>query len=321
VVNWQAGFAGYFFPWSVGNDGSVPGSWTFGNLGISEGSLKNDVMELARSVKADFLLNLIEANQIWPSIKSLAGSLPNMANNWYEIRKNIRRWSGGYLAWKFGIGPILQDFMNIHRYWPKIKQDLDNAKKEKARRYSRVAELSASCVSLSYVNGLMGNSMTRFDAEVLKAPTVRYVIVVKPNTKYLTSAFAAADLFMSRFATSPASLAWEKIPFSFVVDWFVDLRGALRKIDEAIGFSPYQIVAFTRSFSYHLANAWQGVYKSPCDGSVIQTVPVGSIEFKHYDRSNVSADTSSIMLRPRFGKNQAAISAALITQQLTKVSR
>jgi len=319
VANWQVGFMNYFLPWSVSSGSSIPGSWSFGNLGFNEDVLKNDVLEQARNLKADLLLDLIEANQIWPSVKSLTTSLPIMAKNWHSIRKVIRTASGSFLAWKFGISPLLHDFMSVHRYLPKIKKDIDTVRKAKPRRYSRMAELSASCVSLAYVNGLMGNSMIKWDSNVVIPPRIRYVLVVKPNTKYLTDAFASIDNFLSRFATSPASLAWEKIPFSFVVDWFVDLRGALQKIDSLMGVTPYQVISFTRSFNYHLANSWQGVYKSPCNGSVIQTVPVGSCECKLYERSLASTSTNLVMWKPRFGKSQAAISAALISQSLSKI--
>jgi hypothetical protein len=158
-----------------------------------------------------------------------------------------------------------------------------------------------------------------FTGSVHAPPTIRYVLVVKPNVKYLTPAMSAVDGFLSRFATSPASLAWEKIPFSFMVDWFVDLRGVLRKIDEAVGFTPYEIVSFTRSFSYHLESSWQAKIYSPCNGSVIQLFPKGTIEFKHYDRSMASGD-SKVVWKPRFGKSQAAITAALIAQMLNNTN-
>jgi hypothetical protein len=316
VANYQTGFAGYFFPWDVSNDASVPGTWTVGSLSISEESLKNDVLELANQLKADLLLNLIEANQIWPSIKSLASSLPNMALHWYNLRNVLKSAGGGYLAWKFGVSPILQDMMSVHRYLPKIRKDMDGLRNQEARRYSRMAELAASSSSPT----LDTYQNVEWEGKVIEPPRLRYVLVVKPNTKYLSPAIAAADAFLSRFATSPASLAWELVPFSFVVDWFVDLRGVLRAIDAAIGFTPYQIVSFTRSFSYHLSNTFQAEFYSPCDSSVIQMYPKVSLEFKHYERSLVSELGFLPAWKPHFGKNQAAISAALIIQELSKAN-
>jgi hypothetical protein len=315
VAQYNAGFAGYYWPWDVSNDGSVPGSWSFVPMSISEDVLKEDCLERVRQLKADMLLNLIEANQIWPSIKSITLSLPKLAANWYNLRKVLKTASDGYLAWKFGISPLLSDMMAVHRHLPKIRQDMDRHVKQAPIRASRVAELAARHQpSPQYSN-------VDYAGNVIKAPTVRYVLVAKPSVKYTIPAMQSIDYFMSRFATSPASLAWELVPFSFVVDWFVDLRGVLRKIDDAVGFSPFTIKSFTRSFSYHLESSWQARFYSPCNpAAVIQVYPRGTVEFKHYDRSLVSAPGFLPSWKPRFGKSQAAISAALISQMLSKAN-
>jgi hypothetical protein len=155
---------------------------------------------------------------------------------------------------------------------------------------------------------------------IVQQPEVRYVLVVKPNvTPFMTSFFTKADLFMSRFATSPARLAWEKIPFSFVVDWFVDLKGSLDALDKVVKAEPYQVISFTRSFTYKLATDIFYTRRSPCDGSIFFDRSLGSGEFSHYERIPVTAQQSLLRWSPHFGKNQAAISAALIAQQLARI--
>jgi hypothetical protein len=272
----------------------------------------NNVLEYARQLKADVLLNVVEANQIWPSIKSLATSLPNMARNWRDLRNVLKSASGGYLAYKFGVSPILSDLMNVHRYLPRMREDVVRHQKQQARRFSVTAELPCTYTAPMPNMGFKG--------DVVTPPVLRFVLVVKPKTKYHTELFARIDHFVSRFATSPASLAWELVPFSFVVDWFVDLRGVLNAVDNVVGSSPYEIVSFTRSFSYHLESSFQLQNFSACDGtSVIQTWPRCTSEMKHYERSLVS-NNHSISWIPQFGKSQAAISAALISQKLSQLS-
>jgi hypothetical protein len=150
-------------------------------------------------------------------------------------------------------------------------------------------------------------------------PSVRYVLVVKPVVKYRSQIFSAIDAFLSRFATSPASLAWEKVPFSFVVDWFVDLRGVMRTLDTAVGFEPYQVISFTRSLNYTLETSRFWETYSPCSGGALFNVRVGTAVYRNYERSIVSLGANAPTWKPRLGKNQMAILAALITQQLTKV--
>jgi hypothetical protein len=311
----------HLLTWNTGATSGNPPTWAVGSLSNSdELRLREDVFERARGLKADGLLNLVEANQIWPSIVSLATCIPNIRDNWGQLRKVIRTASSGYLAWKFGVSPILSDLMSVHRYLPHMRDDMERWHKGEKYRYSASAPLSTNFGDGNDYIGNFGSVIIdrrQSFGQVISPPSVRYVLVVKPRVKYHTSLFASMDAFMSRFASSPASLAWEKIPFSFVVDWFVDLRGVLRKIDETLGFEPFEIVGCTRSLSYHLAtrrNWWTG---SPCGGTTLFDVDVGSVEYKHYERSLVSVGASKPTWTPRFGKNQAGISAALISQRLT----
>lgn len=295
--------------------------WTVSGS-VNEDSLKESVIEKARGLKADVLLNVIEANQIWPSVKSITLSLPNMAKNWKSLRSHIRTSSGAYLAWKFGVSPLLSDFMSIQRYMPKIGSDLKRHANSEKSRYVASAALTASydssSIPRSYVSGTLVEETTS-QGRLQKPPMVRYVLVVKPSTKYHSEFFSNLDGLASRFATSPASLAWEKVPFSFVVDWFVDLRGTLRALDNVVGFSPYEVVGFSRSYGYSIAmDAFLNRF-SICDGSTLASYGLVSAEQSHYERSPVSMGATMPQWIPRFGKSQAGISAALISQQLSKL--
>jgi hypothetical protein len=237
-----------------------------------------------------------------------------MARYWKEIRKVIKTASGAFLAYKFGISPILQDFMSINRYLPRMKEDIRRHVEGDKHRYSVEAVMNV----VAPPDELFSSSTAKFTrkSQLISQPTVRYVLVVKPANKYTTPFFRAADALVSRFVTSPASLAWELVPFSFVVDWFVDLRGTLGLLDKLMGFSPYEIVSFTRSHSYHCAVQCYLETLSPCNGSSLQSFRQCSVEYKHYDRSIVGGG-SLPTFNPRFGKNQAAVSAALIAQRLS----
>jgi len=309
--------------WDVSNNTSVPPFWTL-TLPGSENVLKEDVLERAKGLKADLLLDYAEANQMWPSVTSLATSLPNMARSWRDLRKVVRTASGAYLAWKFGVSPVLSDIQAVHRYLPNLVRDVKRHAAAQASRYSSSAVVLAAFSQGEYQSSMQNGFKTvsyTHQGRSVSTPVVRYVLVVKPKTKYHTAFFNAADTLASRFATSPASFAWEKVPFSFVVDWFVDLRGALRAADNILGSSPYEVVSFTRSYGYHLATDCYLDLYSPCNGGKLAGFRQCSLEYKHYERSIVSLGASLPSLNPRFGKNQAGISAALISQQLSKIRR
>lgn len=310
-----------FSSWDVTSQaGELPVRWSVpSSFALNETSMKNDVLERARGLKADVALNIIESSQIWPSVKSLATSLPKMAANWGNLRRVIRTASGGYLAWKFGVSPILQDMIAIHKYAGRMSRDLKKYSEGAKHRITRSAVIPIVFDSSPTVDGVYNNikwgERTHLGS-VLKTPTVRYVLVVKPRS--VDSAVNKLDFFTSRFSSSPASLAWELVPFSFVLDWFVDLRGTLRAVDDAIGGTPYDIVNFTRSFSYELAANVDHTYRNTCDGSQLSKSNVGQVRYIHYERIPVSTTTTKALWKPRFGKNQAAISAALIGQMISR---
>jgi len=307
--------------WNVTDHLHAPPRWDISPLGFDERVVINDLLEKAKGLKADILLNAIEAHQVVPSIESLADSLPLMKKNWKRIRTVLGKASGGYLAWKFGISPILSDMENIYKFLPKMANDLGKHARAVPIRISKkfLHDFSFDKTSLfDYAsNGVAGRE--RYLQGLIEiAPTTRFVLVVKPNVSYSSPVFTALDYAMRRFATSPASLAWEKVPFSFVVDWLVDVRGVLNKIDSTIGVTPYEIVSFTKSHNYVLNSEMFMRLKDASTNLVIHDKKVASVVYKHYERSLVSQSTS-VVWKPRVGKSQVGIAAALLTQALTKL--
>lgn len=306
--------------WDVSHPSSLPYGWTFDSSSIDETVLKENCIEKARQLKADVLLNLVEGHQLWPSLRSLATCLPELGYHWNRIRKVVKTASGAYLAWKFGVSPVLSDIMAIDRYGKKLADDLTAFREQKPMRFTTVAEVRASLnvpdIERANVNGYHC-ATTRVNGRCIEAPRIRFVITVRPKIKYETKLFSALSFAFSRFATSPASLAWERIPFSFVADWFVDIRGALRALDNSLGFQPFEVLSFTKSLAYHLETDTNNFYRSPFDGSILSQRWCGSNEYKHYERSPVSINSVGVGFKTRFGKNQAGIAAALIAQKLS----
>lgn len=301
---------------------SFPPEWVDDTAAYNEAGLINDLLQQAKQLKADVALNVIEAGQIVPSIRSLALSLPNMAKNWRSLRKVIRTASGGYLAWKFGVSPILSDVMSIVRYMPRIKDAVKRHERGQKSRFSRVIPMDVKITSspyaagYNYINGYPSYKWG-WSGFAHKAPEIRYVLVVKPRSANGSALSKSIDFVTSRFSSSPASLAWELVPFSFVVDWFVDLRTALSRADAFIGYHPYEIYSFTKSVSYELeTQAWLTGH-SPCNGSTILDI-VSKHRYKYYERSLVGSSPLATV-NPRFGKSQAAISVALISQALSRI--
>jgi hypothetical protein len=302
----------------------VPLGWSIGDGNKSNDALIEDCFNKASGLQADVLLNMVEANQMWPSLKSLITAIPEMGYSWGSLRKSIRTASGAFLAWKFGVSPILQDMSNIYKYLPKMVEDLRRHDELANFRYSALTSHPCSFLMAPYVHQTQqGYSVhiSSWEGRAGSPPVTRYVLVVRPRVKYMTGIGNLANVVMSRFATGPATLAWETMPFSFVVDWFVDLRGLLRKVDDALRVPPYEVVSFTRSHKYLLETTSSVQRLSPCSGASIYQERGGSYTYHHYERSVVPARYSTPSWNVRFGKNQAGITAALIAQMLSGSKR
>jgi hypothetical protein len=301
--------------------GSLGNGWSLGTSPVSEQSLINDCLESASRLDADVLLDIVEANQMYPSIKSIATALPNMAKNWTKLRKVIRTASGSFLAWKFGVSPVFHDIMAVDRSLRVLHDKFRKHEKMQLVRSSRAVSLNATFAGIAFApsnqNGFRTWTFTH-TGRCTRAPALRFVLVTKPIVPYSLDLFKKLDYAMRRFATSPASLAWELVPFSFVVDWFIDVRSALNAVDATLGHKPYEIVSFTRSLSYTLCNDTSVTRCNPCNGGTLYSSPMGSTERSYYERSLVPQSGFLPHWAPRFGKNQAAISAALISQALSK---
>jgi hypothetical protein len=288
---------------------------------INESSLKEDCLEKANGLKADNLLNLAEANQLWPTIQIMVRPYNSLKKNWKTIRKLLKTASNDYLAWKFGISPLLSDVMATTRYASQFKRDLKRFADQDANRFKASASIPCRFDDVytylpTYLNGIKIYEVT-LQGRLLGPAEVRYVLVVKPNVKYFTNFFRKLDLAVQRFGTSPAQFAWEIVPFSFVADWFLDLRGLCRAADSLVGYSPYEIVSFTRSESYHLAtDVFQDAWSCCPAHENVSSCKIGSVEFKSYERSLVSPAASWPTWKPRYGKTQMALTAALIAQRM-----
>jgi hypothetical protein len=120
-------------------------------------------------------------------------------------------------------------------------------------------------------------------------------------------------------STGPASLAWELVPFSFVLDWFVDSSEIFDRLDNLFLGGPKTITDIWVTDRFEL--------NMPCvlhtsNGIIhgLEGQQVGSCRLKHYHRKPYSNDFS-IVPAGRFGKKQAALSAALIHQVVANLRR
>jgi len=249
----------YFQPsvqrtWTGNLDGQVQPTWlntSLPALGFSDTVYNNAVTKLYDQIK-DTELNLAltigERKETYKMVQNAARSLGRI----YTLAKKVRREVGNAL--------VRRD----KKYFQRISRAVKGNPDVYEMMHSPSKAIAGAWLSYKYgwlplysdVHALMEFSTRRFDLREFKArasrtdnkidrallasPSVwkvetildRHTALIIVKAKVRDS--NAFDL--SRVTSmNPLSIAWELVPFSFVVDWFVDVGGYLANMEAALG--------------------------------------------------------------------------------------
>lgn len=277
--------------------------------------------ELRHGAEADNLLNLVELHQLRDSVTSLQKRLKQASPTWQKkLSKASRLASGTWLGWAFGLAPLLMDIRATTAGIKKFKQAYKHYKRSLERPMSVHASCKGGLKISSYPEqgggGNVGDGSSYWHGQVhyLKVPR-RVVTIVgqRLGTKSESDYSDAITYFLRRYGSEgPASFLWERVPFSFVLDWFVDTSTVLESIDDLIVGEKARVLSACYSESYtaivsaihHPTATWL----SSLDGQV-----VAQTELNHYIRQ----PTPPFPLgrwSGRFGKRQFVHSVALLRE-------
>lgn len=301
--------------------------------------------------ETDNLLNAIESPQLLSNLRQLqatlgnkqtekaiidslrvkAGKLGSSSSKVARAQENLRkrilgkkfgsRYSGLFLAYSFGIAPLVSDMRKVKDSLHTIRREMSKAKLSEGKlvsihRYNNGAisyhDNTGAVLGSQYINS--GWALwTLYQKFCRRICTVRGYRSRKFNSKK----FSELDYLLSRFgATGPTALAWELIPFSFVVDWFVDLRNITDRLDNLLTGSSKRIIdvcvsekiLYTSKASFkHSANYGGTDGEALCDD-----------ERSYYHRIPIT-DYNIVGRSGRFGKKQVALLGALLHQMMANL--
>jgi len=306
-------------------------------------SYATDVPSLLQQAKHRFmnenqvenLVNIVESEQFVGSLKQLhdltsrskSSIVAALGPTTGSLKKQLRGiklrsldLSNLYLMWQFGFAPLISDLQKCAKSVRTIKSSLNAAISRAGKPYSVVVS-SPGTLSVGNMGGMTGygpishagqdSSWWHEQLTLLEQPIRRVGVKGIRTYDYNSSTFQKVDYYLSRFAANgPASYIWERIPFSFVVDWFVDLSAIIDNLDDALAGGNKSITDCWTSEQWRvLASAVKHrtiAWTSDSDGS-----PTVNNELGYYHREPLP-DTSRISLSGRFGKKQSLLLAALL---------
>jgi len=261
-------------------------------------------------------------------------SITTRRNNGLRKKVTLRGFSTGalstvtglHLGWSFGVAPIISDMRKLSRATASFKRRLAQAAASAGTEVSVHAKTSGRVVEYLIPDtgtGLLpvgygtGPDVGKYWTTSPKSEGVCVQVATVTGVRsirYSMDVFKRLDFLISRFgAGGPASLAWELVPFSFVLDWFVDLHEVLNAVDNALTGSTRHISGACVSRKW---DAICDVYHTQINStntSIYDGKQVAQVRLSSYTRSPMSLN-NPLSLSGRFGKKQALLTASLIGQ-------
>jgi hypothetical protein len=258
---------------------------------LSEGiSLVNFIAEM-RDIKSMF--------KLWSS-KLRGGLLSKMS-------KNV---SGGVLNWSLGWKPFLGDLKKLDGLFRRVQDKIDiwNRHADEGVIHTRHANMSSELeehnystrddhLHRQYSNSIVGDPV-RADYRIVENQIVEIFfhmyykpIRIESNASIYDTLGIALDAVG---AGQGASIVWEAVPFSFVIDWFWGVGDFLEQFQTEATTVGFDIVDFGYSYKYELKRRYQ-YHEYYIDNNEI-TIPLGSYiqNKKWYVRRRVAAPVDKI---------------------------
>jgi hypothetical protein len=264
--------------------------------------------------------SLIESHALWPSFRRTIAGIRNL-NHWGDRRKFLKLGkvvSGAFLFYSFAIAPLLRDMEATRRHMVEFNRLLNAYlnRMNKPRRYSVVNR-----GRLSYDRGAPYNPSVQPDAKWVPQYTGelaerRVVLQGITSLPYDGSFFKKMQFITDTLgATGPASLAWEFVPFSFVVDWFVDTQVWLGALDNLLQGRKKTVLGCSESTKIMTSetSSWQKGSSISGSDMALDGQPYSMSSVSSYHREPILAQPS-FGWSGRFGKKQLALSLALFYQ-------
>ena len=241
---------------------------------------------------------ILEARQLKDLIPKIEGSL-------------VRDVSNGYLTWQFGWKPLLSDLRKLANLAKTVEDRINYLKLTHGRevRASYYQDISlAASVPSSAVPSFGGYRYERVDYRgIFRANGYVY-----QELEGLDGDLGKIRGFISALGLlNPTKVFWENLPYSFVVDWFLDIGGLIDRLSIQPYDGLWRINRVTTSIkeSYKV-KVWQ---EQHLDDARNQRYYIGDVFVNRYTRGVGLPVSSDYWLNPStLSSQQQLLFAALL---------
>lgn len=177
----------------------------------------------------DLSIDLFQGSKTLATAKQLAFSANTLATSLKKIAQGgskgaAKEFGNKWLMWIYGVKPTMQ---SLYELVQKLNQE--------AKAGSPLVHIRArgSCIekkTVRFTTTGFGYQLVYGSASVDNSVRCQLDIYLKAPTGKIQTLAGYTSL-------NPASIAWELMPFSFVVDWFYNIGGFLRSAETALVYS------------------------------------------------------------------------------------
>jgi len=230
--------------------------------------------ELNESIRGSTDLS-IDAFQLDKTL-ALRKDIGKVVSSLLKIKRNPANWrlftnttSSVWLQWVYGIKPTLQSIHDIVHHTSNFYQEEGIMFKGRGTVKRSVAVPDDNVPDISFQGTTQCSTSRRCE--------IKCFLCIPNNS--LTNIARLTSL-------NPASIAWELMPFSFVVDWFVNIGGYVRNLETALIYQRYfkygyQTISYSHSATYNYTRrhswlpatgvisgtgSWRGMSRSELSG-------------------------------------------------------
>lgn len=280
------------------------------------------IPDLFKSSTVKRFIDIAKSSRLKKKIKETVGNAEKAEKIIARKLKNLKgdraevALAGDYLNWQFGWLPTMSDAQALYDTFRNLEKKLDqliaNANKPQKAYYSERIEVSERSVDLresQWKDGLQAK---------LAKHTVKYTAVMRysydlPQLRTLKKEALVKRAYLDALGfNNPLRTIWERVPFSFVLDWLIPVGDFLEQ------FSSHWVETTVKLSDYSLS------YKNltPVNGELIYLrYGTGNYwmacqsQYNFYCRTRALPNDDKFGLRVdnRFGSKQAMLSGALLT--------
>ena len=238
----------------------------------------------------------------------LANPKTVIRDHWVDVNRPGLKldWPNMWLELQYGWKPLLQDI-----YGTAEQLAWQHAGGYRPLRFQGVAEDEFQKNEVYSGNwSISGTNFSIISHQRVKE-RVRFIIEAVEDSQALA-------LLASIGATNPANLAWELLPYSFVIDWFIPIGNWLQQLEYARGMSFHRGLEITKregasSVEHRFASVTPGYTKGRCDG--------GEVEIEKIQKSRVVLTEFPYQkfpsFQPKLGVERILSGYALLQQLMT----